>query len=113
MGVQLDILKASTDSEIDGAFASLVQLHAGALVIGADPFFDSRREQLVALASRHAVPTIYESSEFAAVGGLISYGPSRMAAYRQVGIYAGGSSRAPSRPICRSSSRPHSSLSSI
>ena len=58
-GVQLQILKASTESEIDAAFATLVQLHAGALVVGADPFFDSRREQLVALASRHAVPAIY------------------------------------------------------
>ena len=58
-GVQLHILKAGTESEIDAAFASLVQLQAGALVVGADPFFISRREQLVALASRHAVPAIY------------------------------------------------------
>ena len=62
-GVQLPILKAGTESEIDAAFASLVQLHAGALVVGGDPFFDSRREQLVALASRHAVPAIYEWRE--------------------------------------------------
>ena len=88
-GVQLHILKASTESEIDAAFASLVQLQAGALVVGADPFFYSRREQLVALAARHAVPAIYEWREFAAAGGLISYGPSLTAVYRQVGIYAG------------------------
>ena len=88
-GVQLPILKAGTESEIDAAFASLVQLHAGALVVGADPFFNSRREQLVALASRHAVPAIYAWREFAAAGGLISYGPSFTAVYRQVGIYAG------------------------
>ena len=88
-GVQLPILKAGTESEIDAAFASLVQLHAGALVVGGDPFFNSRREQLVALASRHAVPAIYAWREFAAAGGLISYGPSLTAAYRQVGIYAG------------------------
>ena len=88
-GVQLPILKAGTESEIDAAFASLVQLHAGALVVGADPFFNSRREQLVALASRHAVPAIYEWREFVAAGGLISYGPSLAAVYRQVGIYAG------------------------
>ena len=88
-GVQLHILKAGTESEIDAAFASLVQLHAGALVVGSDPFFSSRREQLVALASRHAVPAIYEWREFAAAGGLISYGPSLTAAYRQLGIYAG------------------------
>ncbi len=59
-GVQLPILKASTEGEIDAAFASFVQLHAGALLIGNDPFFNSRRKQLAALASRHAVPTIYE-----------------------------------------------------
>ena len=88
-GVQLHILKAGTESEIDAAFASLVQLHAGALVVGADAFFNSRREQLVALASRHAVPAIYEWREFAAAGGLISYGSSLTAVYRQAGIYAG------------------------
>ena len=88
-GVQLHILKAGTESEIDAAFATLVQLHAGALVVGADPFFNSRREQLVALAARHAVPAIYEWREFAAAGGLISYGPSLTAVCRQVGIYAG------------------------
>ena len=88
-GVQLHILKAGTESEIDAAFATLVQLHAGALVVGTDPFFYSRREQLVALASRHAVPAIYEWREFAAAGGLISYGPSFTAIYRQAGVYAG------------------------
>ena len=88
-GVQLPILKAGTESEIDAAFATLVQLHAGALVVGADPFFTSRRDQLVALAARHAVPAIYGWREFAAAGGLISYGTSLIAVYRQVGIYAG------------------------
>jgi putative tryptophan/tyrosine transport system substrate-binding protein len=88
-GMQVPILKASTESEIDGAFASLVQLQAGALVVGADPFFFSRREQLVALASRYAVPAMYQVPEFAAFGGLIAYGSSVTAAYRQVGIYAG------------------------
>ncbi len=87
-GVQLAILKARSESEIDGALASLVELHAGALVVGADPFFNSRREQLVALASRHAVPAIYEWRESAAIGGLISYGPSLIYVNRQAGIYA-------------------------
>jgi putative tryptophan/tyrosine transport system substrate-binding protein len=87
--VQLQILKAGTESEIDAAFASLVQLPAGALIVQADPFFDSRRKQLVALAALHAVPAIYEDRQFAADGGLISYGPSRTAASRQLGIYAG------------------------
>jgi len=88
-GVQLPILKASSESEIDTAFATLVQLHAGALVVGTDPFLNSRREQLVELASRHTVPAIYAWREFAASGGLISYGTSLTAGYRQIGIYAG------------------------
>ena len=88
-GVQLHILKASSENEIDAAFASLVQRPVGALVVGTDPFFYSRREQLVALASRHAVPAIYELREFPAAGGLISYGLSLTAVYRQEGIYAG------------------------
>jgi putative ABC transport system substrate-binding protein len=88
-GLQLHVLEAGSESEIDTAFASLVQLHAGALVVSADPFLTSRREQLVALASRHAVPSIYAWREFAASGGLISYGPSLTAAFRLVGTYAG------------------------
>ena len=88
-GVQLPIVKARNESEIDAAFASLVQLQAGGLVVGTDPFFASRREQLAALAARHAVPAIYDFREFAAVGGLISYGTSLAAVYRQLGIYAG------------------------
>ena len=87
-GLQLHVLKASSESEIDTAFASLVQLHADALVVGADPFLSSRREQLVALASRHAVPSIYAWREFAVSGGLISYGAGLTAAYRLVGAYA-------------------------
>ena len=86
-GVQLPILKAGTKSEIDAAFASLGQLQAGALVIGSDPFFSSRREQLVALASRYAMPMI--SGGAPAAGELIHYGASIAAAYHQAGIYAG------------------------
>jgi hypothetical protein len=88
-GLKLHVLKASTESEIDTAFAALVQQQAGALVVSADPFFNNRREQLVALAALHTVPAMYELREFAAVGGLISYAPSLTAAYRQVGIYVG------------------------
>ena len=88
-GLQLHVLKAGTESEIDTAFAALVQLQAGALVVSADPFFNNRREQLVALAALHTVPAMYELREFAAAGGLISYAPSLTAAYRQVGIYVG------------------------
>ena len=88
-GLQLHVLKASSESEIDTAFASLAQLHAGALVVGADPFLSSRREQLVMLASRRAVPSIYAWREFVTSGGLISYGPSLTSAYRLVGAYAG------------------------
>jgi len=88
-GLQLHVLKASSEREIDSAFASLVQLHVDALVVGADPFLSTRREQLVTLASRRAIPAIYAWREFAAIGGLISYGSSLTAAFRLVGAYAG------------------------
>jgi putative ABC transport system substrate-binding protein len=88
-GVQLHILKASTESEIDAAFAGLVQRQAGALVSSSNPFFYSRREQIVALAARHAVPAIYGVREYATAGGLISYGVSFTPVFRQIGIYAG------------------------
>jgi putative ABC transport system substrate-binding protein len=88
-GVQLHILKAGTEDEIDAAFATLAQARAGALIVSADAFFNSRRGQLVTLAARSAVPAIYEWREFAAAGGLISYGPSLMAVNRQAGTYVG------------------------
>jgi putative tryptophan/tyrosine transport system substrate-binding protein len=88
-GVQLQVLKAGTDGEVDAAFATLVQLHAGALVLSGDPFFNNRLDLLAALASRHAVPAIYDWREFPAAGGLISYGPSRTGTWRLMGIYAG------------------------
>jgi putative tryptophan/tyrosine transport system substrate-binding protein len=88
-GVQLPVLMASAEEEIDAAFATLVQLQAGGLVVGTDPFFNTRREQFVALAARYAVPAIYEWREFAAAGGLISYGSSLTSVYRQIGIYTG------------------------
>jgi putative tryptophan/tyrosine transport system substrate-binding protein len=89
VGRNLVILNASTESEIDAAFAALVQQRVGALVVTGDPFFVSRRTKVVALAVRHAVPTIYVQREFALAGGLIAYGTSLTDAYRQVGIYTG------------------------
>ncbi len=88
-GLQLHILRADSEGEIETAFASLVQLHAVGLLVGPDAFFLSRRDQLVALASRQTVPAIYPWRELAAAGGLISYGAGLSAIYRQVGIYAG------------------------
>ena len=88
-GGQLQVLEASSESEIDAAFGSLVQRQAGALLVVSDQFFFNRRAQIVALAARHAVPAIYEFSEYARAGGLISYGASLPAASRQGGTYAG------------------------
>ncbi len=88
-GVQLSVLKASTESEIDAAFASVASLQGDGLVVAADPFFDTRRVQLVDAAARNRVPTIFFESEFCGVGGLISYGSSLADVYRQMGVYAG------------------------
>ena len=87
--MQLLILKASSESEIDAALAALVQQHAVGLLVGADSFLNSRRDRIMAFAARYAIPAIYEFREFTAAGGLISYGPSVTAAYVQVGIYLG------------------------
>ena len=89
LGLQLHVLNASSEREIDMAFASLLQNRIGALVVASDPFFFARRQQLIALAARHAVPAIYEWRDFAAAGGLMSYGTSLTEAYRQAGSYAG------------------------
>jgi ABC-type uncharacterized transport system substrate-binding protein len=88
-GLELHVLHASSEREIDAAFATLVQLRAGALVIGADALFNSRSEQLAALALRHAVPAVYQYREFAAAGGLMSYGGSITDTYRLAGVYTG------------------------
>ena len=89
LDLQIQILRASTEREIDGAFAALVQHRAGALVVGPDAFFDSRRDQIVALAAHHVIPAIYERRDVAMAGGLMSYGASPDQAYHQAGIYAG------------------------
>ena len=87
VGQRLNILSASTPHEIDAAFAMATESRARALLVGSDQFFDSRLDQIVALAARHAIPAMYEGRDFAAAGGLASYGTSLAEAYRQVGIY--------------------------
>jgi putative ABC transport system substrate-binding protein len=88
-GVQFHVLKASTDGEIETAFANLGRLHGGGLIVGTDPFLVSRCGQMVALAARHAIPTIFERRECVEAGGLISYGANLTAAFRQLGVYTG------------------------
>ena len=89
IGQRLLLLNASSERELDAAFATLVQRRAGALVVTSDAFFNSRRDYIVALASRHGVPASYSQREYAAAGGLMSYGTSLTDAYRLVGVYAG------------------------
>ena len=89
LAAQIHVLHAGTDRDFDSAFATLVDLRIGGLVIATDPFFTSRSEQLAALTIRHAVPTIYQFREFAAAGGLMSYGGSSSDQYHQMGVYAG------------------------
>jgi putative ABC transport system substrate-binding protein len=89
IGVQIQLLKAGTDREIDGAFESLAQARTGVLLVANDFFFNSRIEQISALATRYAIPVMHPSREFVVAGGLISYGISLIETYRQVGVYAG------------------------
>ena len=89
IGLKVQILKASTDRQIDAAFVSLVQAGTGALLVGNDVFFNNRIEQVVALAARYAIPTMYSFHEFVVAGGLISYGTSLIETFRQLGLYAG------------------------
>ena len=86
---QILVLNASTDGEVESAFAALVQQRAGALLVQSDPFFNSRPDDIVALAARYAIPAIYQWRDFPVAGGLMSYGTVLADAYRQVGIYAG------------------------
>jgi putative tryptophan/tyrosine transport system substrate-binding protein len=89
MAREVQILKAGNESEIDAAFATLSQSHVGALLVDADPYYYSRREQLVTLTALHSVPAIYQWREFPASGGLISYGASVVGLFHQTGIYVG------------------------
>jgi putative tryptophan/tyrosine transport system substrate-binding protein len=87
--IKVTILDASTEREIDAAFATLAEQHVGALVIGAGPLFLSRRDQIVGLAARHAIPAVYPNREYVAAGGLMNYGNSNTEAYRHAGLYVG------------------------
>jgi putative ABC transport system substrate-binding protein len=89
LGFQIQRVNASSDREFESAFATLVEQRVDALVVGSDPFLNSRRDQLVALAARHAIPAVYEVREFADAGGLMTYGTSIKDAYRQAGAYVG------------------------
>jgi putative ABC transport system substrate-binding protein len=88
-GVQLSILKASTESEIDAAFSALINLRADAVIVGADPFLGNQRVQIIGQAAQRKIPAIYFSDGFTASGGLISYGASLVTVYRRMGVYAG------------------------
>jgi putative ABC transport system substrate-binding protein len=89
LGLELHVLNASTELDLETVFTNLVHLQAGGLVIGTDAFFTSRSNQLAALAAHYAVPTVYKRREFAAAGGLLSYGSDVTDSYRLVGVYAG------------------------
>ena len=88
-GQQIHVVRAESDRDFEQAFAAIVQQRAGALLVMADPYFNNRREQIVALAARHAIPAIYEWRQFAELGGLMSYGSSLVDTQRQMGIYTG------------------------
>jgi len=89
VGIRVSVLNASTEAEIDTAFTTIVQQKTDALIVGTDPFLLGQRDQLVRLAARHTVPTIYFLREFVESGGLLSYGPSIANGYRQAGVYTG------------------------
>jgi putative ABC transport system substrate-binding protein len=89
IGIDVRVLKASTEPELDEAFASLVKLGAGGLVVPNEPFFDSKRDRIVALSARYSVATIYTIREYALAGGLMSYGPSLSDSYRKAATYLG------------------------
>jgi len=89
LGLRLEIVSARTEAEIDAAFVTLAQMRVGALLVDSDPYFNGRREQVVALAASHGVPAMYDARAFVDAGGLMTYGGSLPEIYRQAGIYAG------------------------
>ena len=89
IGVQIEVIRASDRVAIDAAFAALVRNKTDALVVGADPFFFSRRAQLATLAIRHAIPAVYTVRDFPEAGGLMSYGTRLIEAFRHIGVYTG------------------------
>ena len=89
MGLQLQILNASTSREIDAAFATLVRERSDALFIGGDPYYSSRRVQLATMAARHAIPATFVNRDYPEAGGLMSYGPNQTDTFRQLGVYTG------------------------
>jgi putative ABC transport system substrate-binding protein len=90
LDLQVQELRVSTDADIELAFETVARQRIAAVLVAARPFFDTRRDKLVTLAARHAVPTMYAFREFPAAGGLISYGVDARVVYRQIGVYAGG-----------------------
>jgi putative tryptophan/tyrosine transport system substrate-binding protein len=103
-GMHINVLNASTESEIDTAFTTIVQQRAGALIVGTDPLLLGQRDQLVRLAARHMIPTIYFLREFVEASGLVSYGPNIANGYRQAGVYTGlilGGAKPADLPVIR------------
>ena len=86
---KISVLKAGNDTELDAAFASLVEQKVGALLVAADPYFDTRRDRFIAFAEKNRLPTMYQFRDYAVAGGLISYGPNITDMYRQAGVYTG------------------------
>ena len=89
LGQRIQIVNASSERDLDAAFASMKELQVSAVLVGADPFFNSRRDQIVSLAARYAIPAVYEQRAFTAAGGLMSYGTNLAEGYRQAGVYTG------------------------
>src|SRR5262245_1277607 len=113
MGLQIQVLSAGTSREIAAALASFLRERPDTLFVTGDPFFTTRRVQLVNLASRHLVPATFSNREYAEIGGLMSYGPNQMDTFRQVGVYTGRTSRVRSQQTCRWCRRRSSSWSSM